>query len=323
MDKQHIISLIQEQLATGAISKEELIALTESTSNIEANQKNSRNLIHVFYVIGAIIAVIGVCILVAQNWDTLGLFGRLLVTLGISFVTYVAALFMRSSEQSTISQVMFTVSAALAPLGAYVLLSEAGVEFTLVIQLLTALALTIVYGTALFVSKRNILVLIIIGFVSWAYYALVIEAFGFDFDDNIIKWAGILMGISYICIAYGYSKLLQSTDLQDKKERHAIHGLLYTVGTLSVLGFGIFIGGIFDLIYIPLVFAAFYASTFFKSQGMLLLGALFMVIHIIKLTSKYFIDSIGWPVALIGMGFMVIGIGYLTYYVNKKYVSKR
>lgn len=323
MDKQQITSFIQEQLAAGTISKEELMALAGSTSHSEADQKNSLNLISIFYFIGSITAVIGVCILVAQNWDALSFLTRLLVTLGISFVTYITALFLRGSENSTISQVMFTISAALAPLGVYVLFSEAGIEFTTMIQLLVTLALTIVYGIALLVSKRNILVLITVGYASIAYFTLVSEVFGPNLDGNVIKWAGMLLGISYICMAYGYSQLLQNADLKDKKESDVVRSFLYNVGTFSVLVNGLVMGGIFDLIYVFVLFAVFYASVFFKNRSTLLLSALFLVIHIIKVTSEYFIDSIGWPVALIGMGFTVIGIGYATYHVNKKYISNR
>lgn len=217
---------------------------------------------------------------------------------------------------------MFTIAAALAPLGSYVLLKEANIDFSWSSQLITAILLFIVFGTALFISKRNILVLITVGFASWAYYALIMKVFGFDYyDSDFLKWASMLLGASYLFIGYGYRSLWQSTDLQDDKEKKAIQNVLYGFGTLAILGAGIFIGGFFDLLLIALIFGAFYGSVYLKSRSMLTLGALFLMAHIIKLTSKYFVDSIGWPVALIGVGFLVIGVGYVTFYLNKKFIS--
>jgi len=136
-----------------------------------------------------------------------------------------------------------------------------------------------------------------------------------------MKWASMLQSSSFILIGYGYHSLFQSTDLQDEKEKKAVQNVLYGLGTLGILGVGIVIGGLFDLILIALLFGAFYGSVYLKSRSMLTLGSLFLMAHIIKLTSKYFVDSIGWPVALIGVGFLVIGVGYITFYINKKFIS--
>jgi hypothetical protein len=334
MDKQQVISFIEGQIKIGAITKADLLAMAggdvgvtqavpvaTAVENPVATEDNApRNLIHTFYGIGAIIALIGVVILVGQNWTEIGFVGRVLVTLGISFVTYAAGLILAGPEQKAISQVMFTISAALAPLGSYVLLSEANVDFTWVVQIVTAGLLTILFGTALFISKRNILVLITIGYATWAYYAMIFKFFDGLYSADLFKFASMLLGASYILIAYGYGSS-SSADQSDEKERKTIQDAVYGFGTLFVLGAGILVGNIFDMVYIAFIFAAFYGSVYLKSRSMLVIGAFYLMAHIIKLTSKYFIDSIGWPIALILVGFLVIGIGYLTFYLNKKFIS--
>ena len=334
MDKPQIISFIEGQLAAGKISKGDLLNLagqnvnpqnsfaTISGDTVPARDESSKNLINTFYGIGAIIAVVGVGILVAQHWDEIGFMGRVLVTLGISLMTYVVALLLSKPQQKMVSQVMFTIAAALAPLGAYVLLKEANVSFDWSAQIITSLVLFVVFGTALFISKKNILTLITIGFATWAYYAVLMKVFGFNYyNSDFLKWASMLLGISYIFIAYGYQSVAQAFDAGDAKEKRAIQNVLYGFGTLAVLGGGIFIGGIFDLLFIALIFGAFYGSVYLKSRSMLILGALFLMAHIVKLTSKYFVNSVGWPIALIGIGFLVIGVGYMTFYLNKKFIS--
>lgn len=328
MDKEQVVTFIQSQIAAGKISKSDLLALAGSTGsqspvNIGGNSmvgESPKNLTHIFYYIGAIIAVIGVVILIAQNWNDIGLMGRLAVTVGISFATYVAGYLFKT--QRALSQVMFTIAAAVAPVGAYVLADSLNADFDLNAQIVAALVLFVIFGAAWFVTKRNILVLLTIGFATWAYYACIIKVFEVSYlDFDLMKWATIILGVAYLFIAYGYQNAMVAE--AEDKEKNAVQKLLYALGTLGILSAGIAVGGIFDLVFIALVFGAFYLSVFVKNRLVLILGALFLMGHIIKITSKYFADSVGWPVALIAIGFLVIGVGYGTFYLNKKFISTK
>lgn len=328
MNKQEVINFIEGQLATGDISKDDLTKIIggntdvyPKNNSISTNQASSRNIINVLYSIGAIIAIVGVCILVGQNWDEIGVLGRLLVTAGISCLSYILGLTLRNPGHKTLAQVMFTVSAALAPLGAYVVLKEAGIDFSLNNEIIVSSIFTVLFGMALWISRYSILFLITIGFASVVYYSFIIKLLDNSYPGNIIKWATMLLGVAYISISYGYQSLWNADGHQSMKEKKAVQNILYGLGSLAILGSGISIGGIFDLLFIVFIFGAFYGSVYLKSRSMLILGALFLIGHIIKITSKYFVDSIGWPIAIIGVGFLIIGIGYMTYNLSKKYIS--
>jgi hypothetical protein len=333
MDKQQVLEFIARQLEAGIITKQEVASLAGESAPamhyvagpapVVATEVNQKNLTRTFYIIGALIAIVGVGILVVQNWEDIGFAGRLLVTLGISLLAYVLALIARGPERQTLSQILFAVSAGLAPIGTYVLLNEAGISFTSGVQSVAGLILAVIFGVALTVSRRHILTIITAMYASWAYYALLVKVFNVDLFDtpNVFKWATMLLGIAYILIGYGYHRAGAAIDARDEKTRKSVQNYFYAFGTLAILGAGISFGGAFDLIFIAFIFAAFYGSVYLKSGAMLGLGALFLMAHIIKLTSKYFVDSIGWPVALIAIGFFVIGVGYLTFYLNRKFVS--
>lgn len=334
MDKKQIITFIEEQIASGKISREDIQALggvditshaqvssTTSGQSVDSNE-NSKKLTHTFYGIGAIIAVVGVVILVAQNWNEIGFLGRIIVTLGISLSAYILALIVRSPEQKSLSQVLFGVSAILAPLGVYVLLKEAGMSFSLYSQIVTSVILFSIFTTALYVNKQSILVIIASAYATWTYYATLIKVVSPYYDDaDLFKFATMVIGVAYIYVGYGHKMLWQSKDVQDEKEKALVQNFLYGVGTVAILTAGIFIGGLFDVFFIALIFGAFYGSVYLKSRSMLSAGSFFLMAHIIKLTSEYFVDSIGWPIALIGVGFLLIGVGYATVYLNKKFIS--
>jgi hypothetical protein len=328
MDKTQIISFIETQIKEGRITREELEVIAQgmpgsaapvsAALSSEIKQKETtKDLSATFYSIGATIAIIGVTILVAQHWSEIGFGGRILVTLVLSFACYVAALVMKKPDQDKISQVLFVISASLAPLGAYVLLQQAGVRFEWATQIGVAGALTIIYAIALWISRKNILVLVATGFGTWLYYAALFDMLGNSYDNSyVLKWATMLLGLAYFFIAHAYQTLSKTND---SAERISIYDFLNGIATLSILGAGITVGGGFDVLYIALIFAAFYGSVFLKSRSMLMFGALFLMAHVIKLTYKYFIGSVSWPVALIVVGFLIIGVGYFTLYLSKKY----
>jgi len=212
MNKQQTISFIEEQLASGKISRSDLaeIAGSESASrrssfdtasdsqaSTKGKEAASDRLIRIFYSIGAIIAIAGVSILTAQHWSDIGFIGRISATLGISIAAYIVALLLNKARQAAVSETLFVIAAILAPLGSYVLLKEAGVLFDWPNQIITSLILSAVFGMALAISKKSALVLIITGFATWSYYAIIMEALRFySYDNNIMKLATMLIGVS-------------------------------------------------------------------------------------------------------------------------------
>lgn len=316
MEKEQIISLIKSEISQGNISKEDIINSLE-VKELETKDHSSK-IINILYAVGGVIALIGVVILVSQYWNEIGIFGRILVTLGISIVTYIAALIYKKYEQNIISQIMFVMSAVLAPIGTYVMFKEADIKFDWLPQAITAVVLAVIYCAAFAVVKRNILPIIITAFGSWAYFAILSELLNFDISSTAVKMSILILGAAYVLLAYNYHLL--KTEGHDG-EIKSVKGLLYLGGTVAVLGAGISFGGAFDIVFIALLFAVFYTSVFVRSTTMLLAGAGFLIAHIIKLTSKYFADSVGWPLALIVVGFLVIGVGYLTVYLNRKFIK--
>lgn len=311
MEKQELISLIEQQIAEGKISKNDLLEIFE-----DKKQENSKNIINIFYVIGAIIALIGIIILTVQNWSVLGFAGKVLITLGVSIVAYIIGYLKNEEEHKTLSQVLFTISAILAPVGTGVLLYEANIEPTPLLNAILTLGWASVFGMALWGTKRNVLILYTTAFATVSIYFFAAHMlFDYYYSNNIFKILTIILGSAYILIAFHLSSL--------EAERKSVKGFLYGFGTVGILGSLISFGGVFNLITIAFIFGAFYGSVFVKSRVMLILSALFLIAHIIKITGEYFADSINWAFALIFVGFLIIGIGYTTLYLNKKYISQK
>ncbi len=317
MDKTQLLALVQEKINEGVISKEDLAMIASSDGKPVIQTKNLTN---IFYIIGGIIAVIGVVILLAQNWTEIGFVGRILSTLGISIVAYVIGFVMTGNVHRVFSQVFLTVSGILAPVGILVLYREFSLDFNSIAQASTAFALLILFMVAYRHNKRNILVLWSMLWMTWGYYS-VLGYFSLLTAD-VAKLATMIIGISYLLLTYYFQHNIQMLDVDERKEKYIVENILYGIGTLLVIVPALFFGGIFDFITLLLVFGAFYLSIYVKSRLMLVVSGVLLISYILKITSKYFVDSIGWPLALIAIGFCVIAIGYGTLYVSRTYIPK-
>ena len=308
MEKQQLISLIKEKVASGEISKSDLQEVF-STNDFHLTNKIS----NIFYAIGALIAVVGVLVLILENWSDIGSVGRVLVSLGLALITYISAYF--TKEKNMLSQAMFAISAVLAPIGSFILLDEMKVVVDSGVILGVAIVLFVIFFTSKLILKKDILTIASVFFGTWSYFSLITKMFdGSMIDTNVMKWSTIFLGVSYI--ALGIHRMSVA------KRKNIISSLFFGFGTLAIMLPFETMGGIFNLFMFVVIFAGFYGSIFLKSRTMLALSALFLMAHLVKLTGEYFADSIGWPVALIFLGFVVIGVGYFTLELNKKYFRK-
>ena len=104
--------------------------------------------------------------------------------------------------------------------------------------------------------------------------------------------------------------------------------LLYFFGLLMVLGTTLALGGFspkvnifWQLVYPFLLVATFASSIKLQNKIFLIMATLFTFGEILKLTAEYFSKSIGWPISLIVAGLTVMGIGYMSFELNKKFLK--
>ena len=107
-------------------------------------------------------------------------------------------------------------------------------------------------------------------------------------------------------------------------------GYLYFFGTLGTLGSAIGLSGfkpntnwLWELLAPILIIAAIFSSLRLKSRSLLILGIIFLMAFIIKITGEYFTNTLGWPLSLVIIGLCLIALGYLAVSLNKKYFAKQ
>jgi uncharacterized integral membrane protein len=96
MEKQQLITELKSAISSGALSKVEILqALSvENTDTVGTGNTIIKrlNLSEVFYYIGGIIILIGLIVLVNQNWDSFTYPLRVFITFGMGLAFFISAI---------------------------------------------------------------------------------------------------------------------------------------------------------------------------------------------------------------------------------------
>ena len=77
------------------------------------------------------------------------------------------------------------------------------------------------------------------------------------------------------------------------------------------------------MLYFIIVIGGFFLAVYVKNRSILVMSTIFLIAHVSFITSEYFADSLGWPISLIILGFIFIGLGYGSVTLNKRYISQK
>jgi len=328
MEKQELLQRLSIGLQDGTISDAEVRVLLGEKQEVstplagDSAHLKSIGVTTILYYIGGAIVVLGISFFVGQKWDSLNSFMRIFVTLGSGIAFFVAAVLLASQERlGRLPDAFHLIAALLIPGGIFITLDELGFRGGDWGPGLIFLGLTAAYALAYSVYRRNLIVFfaIIYGTIATLLITGAMVARDPIFDSGryaAYRFFGI--GLSYCAFAYAW----QST------VRKELSGVLYGFGSLFVLASALALGGwkpeqhlVWEITYPGLAFGAMFLSLWLRSRAMLVFGAIAVLAYIGKITAEYFADSLNWPLMLILAGFVLIGMGYLTYHLNRKYLG--
>jgi len=277
----------------------------------------------ILYYIGGAIVFLGIVILVAQNWKTLGFGPRVLATMGGGIAAYsVGLIFSRDERLETAAPAFFLISALIMPIGLFVVFDNAGIKVSSYgYQSLISGILFVTYLLSFFVFRKSIFVLFSIIYGTWLFFSLtsylIVSGPHFD-EQDFYMYRVLVAGVSYVLLGHAFSNSQYSP----------ISGFLNNFGILGFLGAALALGGekphqnvFWELIYPGLVFGVLFLSVHLKSKAFLIWGTIFLMAYLLKITSEYFSKGFGWPLALVMLGLSLIGVGYMSISIKRKYLS--
>ncbi len=323
--KQQTIEYVKSLGASKGISRQELLAAYDSGSGATMTQTHSGSIgiAEIMYYIGGAVVFLGIIILVLEHWSELSFPARLLITLGGSIAAYiVGVLFGTQQKLEGPSNSFFLISALVLPMGLYVVFQNAGYNIgDSSTQSILSAILFAVFIASYTVYRREVFALFSIVFGTLLFYTYTNYLVGQNpyFDStSFFEYRTLLSGLCYLLLGYAFK--------QGKLE--SLTGALFSFGVLGFLGAALALGGFepnqnpfWELVYPLFVFGFLYGSVYPKSKSLLTFSTIFLMAYILKITSEYFTQGFGWPLALVIAGLAMIGVGYLSVTLNKKYIA--
>ncbi len=272
--------------------------------------KNSHSLSQVLSYLGGIFVFAGLCAFVATLWDDLNSGARVVVTLGPGLSAWILSQIAAERERHRrLAIPLFLIGATLQPIGILVALAEfsegsderiGGMITTGIMSLQCLLS---------FPKKRRTGALFCgIGF-GIGFLALALDLIGLDGELN-----ASVVGLSTLCLARSVAKTVHQrmVPLMD----------LFGASSLLIGWFEIVQNSPLEVSFVAVCCVLVYASTVFRTPALLTVGTVGLLCYIGYFTSEHFADSLGWPVALIGLGIVMMGLSTLAVRIHKRYIRR-
>lgn len=324
MNKAELLQELSAKIRAGEISREEVMRHLPASPENKHHAGSSKTasyftVANMLYVLGAAIVVIGIIFFVSQVWDDIGSAGRIAVTLGLGLLfAALGTMLLKQKPEEALGAVFHCIGGALIPGGALVTLSElsTGVDHPWVVAM-TFAAIFAFYSLLNYVHKNAVLTFFAIANgTAFLYLALNAMLDGQSYnEDDMYTYLTMAIGVSYLLLGHGF---------RDGWNKILI-GMLYFFGITGLLGAGfsqVFDSVPWQLFYFLLILGGLWVSVFLKSRSILVISTLFLIAHVSYITGEYFADSIGWPISLILLGFVFIGLGFASITINKRYIRK-
>lgn len=179
--------------------------------------------------------------------------------------------------------------------------------------------------------------------VDWQYAALLLGASLYLVGDGIKKTPyAVLCSVAYffggVWFNAGLYELVQIHTSHETAAVVAGAGLmslgfaLRITKELTLSGWAYFFGStlfylglfdwvnhtVFEFVYFGVIIAMIYACTLLQSRALLFTSVCALLGYIGYYSAEYFVDSIGWPLALVLMGFAFFGVAMMAVRVKKR-----
>jgi hypothetical protein len=272
------------------------IAGAISDSGGPAARRGQAVLVRVLGFLGGTFVFAGIGVFIAMQWDDLNSVSRVVVTLGSGIAALVLAIVaVRDRRFEKAAAPLFLVAAALEPTGMAVAFEEfgSGGDWRWASHVLRR-------GTLLFLTML----------------------FGAMFSGTALD----LMGAdeTLIALVVGASLLLAAVGA-DRSGRREITPFWYFVGS------ALFFHGLFDtvkrtpleIVFLLIAAGFVYGSVILHSRTLLAVATVALLVYTGWFTSEHFVDSIGWPLALIAFGLVLVGLSAAAFRIDREYVRPR
>jgi uncharacterized membrane protein len=308
--KQDALQEILDLAIRHGLTAADIDAALKQASRLPA-AKREGVLSKLFGYLGGIFILAGLAVFIGMFWDDMGSAARVIITLGAGFVLYLVGLVtLTDARYERAATPLFLISALLQPMGLFVMMTEYGHGGDPQLASIFVCAVMAIQQGLTFAARPRGSLLFAALFYGASGIAIIFDWLKLDESLN-----ALVVGFSLLCITYAI----------DRSRHNAITPFWYFFGAAA------FLYGTFDMLLegplSPILLAEcgllIYVSTLVRSRTLLLVSTLATLGYIGYYTGKYFANTLGWPVALILLGFVLIALSSLAVNLNRKYMRGR
>lgn len=268
-------------------------------------------LTRLFGYLGGIFVVAGLGVFIEMQWDEMNSFARIAVTLGSGIAAFVMAFVSVDDERmEKAATPLFLLAALLQPIGILVAIDEfsAGGDERHAF-LLTAGILFIQQILVFAKTRRTVLLFTSLWFGSW-FCGTAMDLIGLD-EDLIV----FTLGTSTLLVTYSI----------DRGPHRSITGFWYFVSSTAMLIglFELLEDSIAEILFLGVACGVVFLSTWVRSRSLLLVATLAILSYVGYYTAQHFTNVVGWPIALIVFGLLLIGLSAFAFRIDRKYIVGR
>jgi len=272
--------------------------------------RSSGILSRLFGYVGGAFVCAGLAIYIGMRWDDLGATGRVLLTLGPGFCTFVLALVCTTNKAfAEAATPLFLIAALVQPTGILVMLQEFsqggdpayGVLFM-------NLLMGIQQGCAFLARRRTVLAFTTLVFAT-GFSTVALDLLHADHD-----LMGIMLGISFGCVAWSL----------DRSVHRSLAGLVYFFAALLFLSasYHALRHTAVEVLFVGLACGVVFLSTVARSRSLLGVGTLALIAYIVNFIAEHFAHNLNAPLLLVFVGFVLIATGAAAVRINKTYIRE-
>jgi hypothetical protein len=268
-------------------------------------------IVRVLGYLGGTFVFAGIAAFIALQWDAMNAAARVVITLGPGIAAFaLATLASRDPRFAKAVPPLFLIAAALEPTGLLVAFNEFGSGGDARWAALVTAGVVGIQFATIFSALRQSMLLFLAVFFGMLFWWTAFDLLGMD--DEV---GALVLGGSLMLAAIG----------ADRTPHASITPPWYLVGGI------LFLYGLFDLVestpfeivFIVAASGFVYLSAVIQSRTMLLVATGAILGYTGWFTSEHFADSLGWPLALVLFGLLMIGLSALAFRIDRQYIRNR
>lgn len=279
--------------------------------NRTTNNKQKLNITRLLAYVGGMFVFAGICIFTGLNWAGMNSAARIVITLGPGIATFVMALTALGDKRfSGVATPLFLISSCLQPTGIMVAFAELSSGGDGRYAVLTTSGVMLAQQLMTFLRLRHSSLLFSSLLFGMTFLIVICDLIGLGG-----RVTGLVTGAAVLCLSVATSKSPHS----------AIAPFWYAVSSALLLSslFALVNTSALEVLFLGASCGLVYLSTHVRSRTLLFISTVSILGYIGYFTNRHFVDSIGWPIALILFGLAMIGLSAQALKINRKYIQSQ